>query len=54
MARVPLYPIVEAGYTAHVPYTSGPVAQTLAFARHVPVACWLVSEAARVRRTLAT
>jgi homoserine kinase type II len=54
MARVPLYPIVEAGYTTDAPYTSGPLAQTLAFARHVPVARWLVSEAVQVRRTLAT
>ena len=54
MARVPLYHIVEAGYTAAVPYTPGPVDQTLAFARHLPVAQWLVIEAERVRHLLAT
>jgi Ser/Thr protein kinase RdoA (MazF antagonist) len=52
MARVPLYPIVEAGYTAGLAYAPWPVAQTLAFARHIPVARRLIAEAARLSETL--
>lgn len=53
MARVPLYPLVEAGYAATVPYLPGAVAQTLALARHVPISRWLIRETSRISRILA-
>ena len=53
MARVPLYPIVEAGYAATTPYLPGAVERTLAFARHIPISRWLIREAARISRILA-
>ncbi len=49
MARVPLYPVVEAGYTAGVPYAADPVAHTLSFAYHLPIAVALASESVQVR-----
>lgn len=52
MARVPLYPIAEAGYAARVPYLPSAVAQTVALARHIPISGWLIHEAARISQTL--
>lgn len=42
MARVPLYPVADAGYLAAA------VAQTRAVARHLPRASWLVAHADRL------
>lgn len=45
MARVPLYPIAEAGYLAAAGDTTEAIAQTLTAGRHLPRARWLADNA---------
>lgn len=53
MARVPLYPIAEAGYMGATLSTPDAVGHTCAFAHHLPIAESLVANAGRVRSLLA-
>ncbi len=52
MARVPLYPIAEAGYLAAAGDTMDAIAQTRFAGRHLPRAQWLVDNADRVHERL--
>lgn len=52
MARVPLYPVAEAGYVASAGDGSGAIAQTRAVARQLPRSSWLVTNAARLHDAL--
>jgi len=52
MARVPLYPVADAGYLAVAGDGSGAIAQTGMVARHLPRACWLADNADRVHDAL--
>lgn len=52
MARVPLYPVADAGYLALAGDETGAIAQTRMVARHVPRACWLVANADRIHNAL--
>lgn len=52
MARVPLYPIAEAGYLAAAGDMTDAIAQTRFAGRHLPRARWLVENADRVQASL--
>ncbi len=52
MARVPLYPVAEAGYLAAAGNTMEAIAQTRAAGHHLPRARWLVDNAERLQECL--
>lgn len=52
MARIPLYPVAEAGYLAAAGDAKAAIIQTLSVDRHLPRAHWLVNNADRVSGAL--